>query len=98
MYFQKIYVFIFTSFLFGLKNQIIVVKAQTTMGRTQEYGTSGNSNIENANSVANNGGGEVISPRASALSSHEPSCEELRAMWRYNMNKKRYINTIKIDL
>lgn len=27
-------------------------------------------------------GGEILAPRSSEIDPHEPSCEELRAMWR----------------
>jgi hypothetical protein len=35
------------------------------------------------------GGGEIINPKSSSLNMHEPSCEELRAMWRFSKRQSR---------
>lgn len=54
------------------------------MGRNGDYDLNGNV-------VANSGGrsDEEYAPRSSSLSSQEPSCEELRAMWRFSKRQSR---------
>lgn len=54
-----------------------------TIGRNGDYGISGNTGSNTGRSD------EEYAPRTSSLSSQEPSCEELRAMWRFSKRQSR---------
>ncbi len=40
------------------------------------------SSLARSTEYRDDGGGEILAPRSAQLNPHEPSCEELRAMWR----------------
>ncbi|XP_037926167.1 uncharacterized protein LOC119661046 [Hermetia illucens] len=55
-------------------------------GRNSDYGpTNGNS----GSSGGGGGNGEVLLSKTSPLSAQEPTCEELRAMWRFSKRQSR---------
>lgn len=48
-----------------------------------------NGGTNGAGTGSGGGGGEIISPKSSSLNMHEPSCEELRMMWRFSKRQSR---------
>lgn len=65
--------------LFG---HFCTIKSQRTLSRSSGY-------IRSNDYVVNNRAGEVIAPRTPTTNSHEPSCEELRAMWIFSKRQSR---------
>lgn len=73
----------------------MLINGQGALARSQEYGsTSGGGtkmlavlNSKKSTSVPAGGGGEIM--KTSSLNLHEPSCEELRAMWQFSKRQSR---------
>lgn len=57
-------------------------EAQRSLVRNNGY-TRSNGNDAHSNA------GEIMAPRAPIINSHEPSCEELRAMWIFSKRQSR---------
>lgn len=65
--------------------------------KTNGQGGNGGGSVNNGNGgrssipeYRDGGGGEIIeTSHSNVLNSHEPSCEELRAMWRFSKRQSR---------
>lgn len=69
-----------------LQKYLLNTNAQNSlqvMGRNSDYGLAGSTGAVSERSD------EEYAPRTSSLSSQEPSCEELRAMWRFSKRQSR---------
>lgn len=85
-----------------LTNKIVLTNGQGSLGRSQDYnganaGALGTMGSKNGNTLANRDtaggsgaapGGEIIT-KSSSLNMNEPSCDELRAMWRFSKRQSR---------
>jgi hypothetical protein len=71
----------------------VLINGHSTLVRSQEYNgaNAGSNGLAAAlNSKASNsgpGGGEIM--KTASLNLHEPSCEELRAMWQFSKRQSR---------
>lgn len=70
----------------------MLINGHSTLVRSQEYNgaNAGSNGLSALNSKAPNngpGGGEIM--KTTSLNLHEPSCEELRAMWQFSKRQSR---------
>jgi hypothetical protein len=68
-----------------------LINGQGSLVRTSDFG-SDNAGAKNLAALSNKksaavGGGEIM--KTSSLNLHEPSCEELRAMWQFSKRQSR---------
>lgn len=78
-----------------LLNDKVLINGQGLLVRSQEFnGANGGSKVlaalsskKSGNVPSGGGGGEIM--KTSSLNLHEPSCEELRAMWQFSKRQSR---------
>jgi hypothetical protein len=78
-----------------LLNDKVLINGQGSLVIPSEYnGANGGSskvlaalNSKKSSAVAAGGGGEIM--KTTSLNLHEPSCEELRAMWQFSKRQSR---------
>lgn len=91
---KKLIDFLPSILLLILLNDKVLINGQGSLVRTNEYnGETGETkvlaalNSKKSGSVPSVGGGEIM--KTSSLNLHEPSCEELRAMWQFSKRQSR---------
>lgn len=91
---KKLIDFLPSILLLILLNDKVLINGQSSLVHTQEYnGANGGSKLlaaissKKSGSVPTVGGGEIM--KTASLNSHEPSCEELRAMWQISKRQSR---------
>lgn len=77
-----------------LLNDKVLINGQDSLVRSQEYNGANGAmkgltalSSKKSGNIPAGGGGEIM--KTSSLNLHEPSCEELRAMWQFSKRQSR---------